>query len=315
MRLRPQNSLSWNYAHAYHRLETEFGERKPGTALPAGPGRGAARTRPAGGLAALYRRVVTGLGYRGQSVPNTGLAPSPTPGDALGLGPRMEEGFEATAEALRFLAARVEALESSAARRARPVEGPAWLIDPPHVGIWVEAVTRWLVDVAPVGEVVHGECGDGILLAALAAAGVPAYGVEPRGALAMGAARRGVTVHFAEVPDFLAAQAPRSAGGVVLSGVVERLAVEDLVQLLAVALDRIDRGGPVVVVGQGPDAEPSGWSEAAMDLLPGRPLHYETWKLLLERAGFEDVGPLRAQGGADEVWGRLGFAVKGRRPA
>ena len=96
---------------------------------------------------------------------------------------------------------------------------------------------------------VHGECGDGELALALMAAGLPC-GAEPRRAVAWRAAERGVDVHLGPVPRSCWPSVPAGTlGGVVLSGVVDRLTVEDLVALLALATDRLGEGAPLVVVG------------------------------------------------------------------
>jgi hypothetical protein len=211
-------------------------------------------------------------------------------------------------EALRFLGARVEWLEDAVARRSTPVDAVGALAPTPPVS-WVRPVTDWLVALGPDSPVLHGECGDGELVVALAAAGIDASGVEPRGDTAWQAADQGAPVVVGELPDLLGAQPPGSLGGLVLSGVVDRLAIDELVALVEVSATRLADGAPVVVVGTSPEVV-SGWDAVARDLLPGRPLHPETWGLLLARAGFVDVG--RLEGGSD---GGPVYVVTARRPS
>ncbi|HUA96065.1 MAG TPA: hypothetical protein VMB82_11135, partial [Acidimicrobiales bacterium] len=206
------------------------------------------------------------------------------------------------------LGARVEQLEDAVARRSTPVDAVGALAPTP-TGSWVHPVADWLVDLGPDGPVLHGECGGGELVVALAAAGIDARGVEPRGDTAWQAADQGVPVVVGELPDLLAVQAPGSLGGLVLSGVVDRVPIEELVALVEVSAARLAEGAPVVVVGTSPEAA-AGWDPAARDLLPGRPLHPETWELLLARAGFVDVGRLGAGFEPGPV-----YVVTARRPS
>jgi len=212
------------------------------------------------------------------------------------LADRVDAGFEASVEAFRFLAARVDALEESAARRRAPVDGPAWLLEPTDLDPWIVPVADWLADRAGRGPVVHAECGTGGLLSALTGAGATAEGIEPRGPSAWTAAERGQSVELGSVAERLAARASKSLGGLVLSGVVDRLAVEDVVALVVLAADRLAPGAPLVVVSARPEVVASGWPAVARDLLPGRPLHPETWELLLARSGLGPVSRLEPEG-------------------
>jgi hypothetical protein len=98
---------------------------------------------------------------------------------------------------------------------------------------------------------------------------------------------------FGEVAGRLATMPDGSAGGVVLSGCVDRLDLFGKVGLVHQALRVTEAGGAVVLL----VTDQSAWDRSlplpARDLLPGRPLHPETWLLLLRRAG-----------AADPVWHR-----------
>jgi hypothetical protein len=206
-------------------------------------------------------------------------------------------------EAFRFLSARVRTLEERLARQDQPVDGAAWLAPAQELGPWVEPVAAHLAGVRASGEVVHGDCGEGQLLEALAAAGLTARGVEPRGAVALGALERGCSVALVEVAEDLAARPAASLGGLVLSGVVDRLPLHALVALLDQARRVLSLGAPLVVVASDPERAKTRWDTVARDILQPRPLHAETWELLLHRAGFVAVGPLDGSDGADIRFG------------
>jgi hypothetical protein len=164
-------------------------------------------------------------------------------------------------------------------------------------------LTRWhdivVKALAPVtGRVAQLECGDGALLAAVVDAGIDAYGVDPRpDAAALADARRiearttGALAHLRALP-------PGALGGVVLSGCVERFSVGDLVELVERVTVALAPGTPLVVVSR----DPSGpFDPIAADLAPGRPLHAETWRFLLERQGFDAIDVHRPPHGDDAV--------------
>lgn len=195
----------------------------------------------------------------------------------------VQAALEAAAGALQFLSARVDALEAAAARRREPIDGTAWLLAPPDLSGWTERVVGWMATAA--GEVVVGECGDGGLPRALAAAGLRVRAAEPRGAAAWSAAVGEVDVHLGPVAELVAARPSGGISGLVLAGVVDRSPIEDLVDLVATVADRLAAGAPLVVIGSAPPA----WGPVALDLLPGRPLHPATWSVLLHRCGFRDV--------------------------
>jgi hypothetical protein len=120
---------------------------------------------------------------------------------------------------------------------------------------------------------------------------VPAHGVEPRGAVALRALEGGRSVTICEASEYFAARAAGSLGGIVLSGVVDRIPLHALLPLLAQCRRALAHGAPFVVVSEVPGA--SGTREPpAADLIEGRPLHAATWEVLLERSGFVEAAPL-----------------------
>jgi hypothetical protein len=137
---------------------------------------------------------------------------------------------------------------------------------------------------------------------------VAARGVEPRGGVALRALESGCDVTISEADEFMSQAATASLGGVVLSGVVDRLPLHALLPLLVRCRESLDGGAPLVVLAERGGA--GGAPEAVTsDLFAGAPLHLGTWELLLTRVGFGEVAPLPA--GTDD--GR--FAVTAATPS
>jgi hypothetical protein len=298
---RPQGSAAWNFGAAFRRLEEAWGRtfaadraRALGEDVDGGAAAGDAGTR------SLSRRLAGRLTRERDE-------PSERPAEP----DRTEEGFDAALEALRFLAARVDRLEREAAARARPLDGMAWFEPDDASGLLSGPIVEELAATALAGPVLHAECGVGELLVRLRAAGIAARGVDPRGGIALSAtAGPSLDVEIGEALDALSGQRRGSLGAVVLAGVVDRQEVPQLLTLLDTALAAVAPGGPLVVVSRGPSSV-AGWAAVAQDLLPGRPLHAETWELLLRRAGCTGVRRLEAPPG--DAPGA--YAVVGRSPA
>jgi hypothetical protein len=181
-------------------------------------------------------------------------------------------------------------LEEQAEQRERPIDGAAWLAPASDLGGWTALVCEHIAAATPAGTVLHADCGDGSLLTALRNSGLEAIGIEPRGMVALHPLEQGHQVTIAEVTDVLPSCPTRSLGGLVLSGVVDRVPVHVLVLLLAHAERALMAGAPVVVIATDPDAARSTWSDTTSDLVDARPLHASTWESLLRQAGFVSVG-------------------------
>jgi hypothetical protein len=202
----------------------------------------------------------------------------------------------ATWDALRYLAARVEALE--AARDPVGLEAAELPLDPPDIRGWARMIASLLGTTDPNAAVIVGECGDGALPGALHDAGRRVAGVEPRAARAWRglssdgdgpAPASGTAIVLAEVLDHLRTVPDRAAAGVVLAGCVDRLGLAGQIELLHHAVRATGRGGPVVVLATDQAAWDAALAPPARDLAPGRPLHPETWSLLFRRSGLVEV--------------------------
>jgi hypothetical protein len=304
----PQGSLTWNFDVAFAMLDEEFGAGEPERLWDPSAG-GAGVPPPSSGFRGVLERLVLHR-LRRWVDDRAALVASETTSQAIreGLG---RTGVAQSVEALRFLARRVELLEGAAANRRSPVRATEFLLPPSSMDPWVAPLVELARNASWQGDVLLGECGGGTLVEALRSSGIDARGVEPRGPLAWEAAQRGLPVRLGDIGHELAARGCADLGAVVLSGVVDRLEVAELVGLLSVAVKRLAAGGTLVVISTDPDQPAAGWSAVASDLLPGRPLHLETWRLLLHRWGFGVVDELapdpshEGRGGQYALWGRL----------
>ncbi|GIU88842.1 MAG: hypothetical protein KatS3mg009_3357 [Acidimicrobiia bacterium] len=185
---------------------------------------------------------------------------------------------------LRRLVDKVTRLERATGDAARARESLARVVPTRDDASWEDAVTAALRGVT--GRVLVGECGDGRLLAALSAAGLDAYGVEPRPELAETALAQGLEVRLDDVPGHLGTVAPGDLAGIVLRGCVERMPAGELVALADLAAAALAPGGRVVVASTAPPAWGRERTEVEADLAAGRPLHAATWQHLLAERGF-----------------------------
>ncbi len=286
-RLEPAGSLQWGFDNAMRRI----------TAPPAVPTPGAA---PWKGLPEdLWNRGRSArIGQRFVGDVARVLADT-LASDARAATSEVVGGLNvATWDALRYLAARVELLE--ARHNPARLEAAELATVLPDLGEWTEPVDTWLGTPDPSLAVIVGESGDGTLLRALRGTGRWVRGVEPRGGLVWSALAEPGSgtdgdptsppdIVLGEMSDHLAELPAGSAGGVVLAGCVDRLDLAGKVEVVARAVRAVRSGGRVVVFA----TDQRAWDEAlpvtARDLLPGRPLHPETWLLLLGRLGVVDL--------------------------
>lgn len=279
-RLAPAGSLQWGFDDALRRLSPS-GDRgtwvEPWGGLPADlwdRGRGAkAGERMLGDVITTLAQELTEYAQRiVDDVRRT--VPTDT----------------AVFDALRYLAARVDRLETA----ADPLGiRPADLALPvPDATVWSAELPDW---VGAVGHpVVVGELEAEGVVAAVAGAGVDVDGVDPRGPVVWGvrgggAGRPGqVRTTLGDVQEHLDRLSPASRGAVVLSGCVDRCSVAAKVQLVTAAARCLTPGGALVLL----VADQSWWDEhlapPLRDLLPGRPLHPDTWTLVLGHLGLAD---------------------------
>ncbi len=298
-RLRPQGTLRWNFDDAVRRLTEApeaHGRLSPWGGLPADlweRGRSARASERV--LGDVVKQVAQELSeYTDQAVHESARLDD----EALA------ELRTATLDAVRFLSARVERLEAA----VDPLGIPVGELDlpAPDTSAWVGAATGWATADAGL-PVVVGELGDRRLAAAVAGTGVAVDAVDPRGGVVWGAEAdlvvpgHRVTVTLAEVVDHLRRLAPASRGGMVLSGCVDRAPLAVKLELVEHAVRVLAPGGTLALLVTDQAAWGAGLDPVAADLLPGHPLHPETWRVVLADRGLPgavvrsaDRGPVHA---------------------
>ncbi len=136
-------------------------------------------------------------------------------------------------------------------------------------------------------------CGSGDLLALLAERGVAARGVDTDAQAAGRALARGLAAATGDALEALAAADDRSLGAVVMAGVAERLAPDQLADVVASAADKLSAGGVLVVDSLEPDAFVAALARDPRVRRPVDPAYLE-W--LCRQAGFEGVSVERGAG-------------------
>ncbi len=192
----------------------------------------------------------------------------------------------ATSRALRVLDDRVRALraELDAQRvQAAPVIETPWAHGP---GAWW--VDRALESLAGQrGRVLHAAAGDGWLVQRLRAAGLDAYGVEPRADRVDRAELEGLDLREEPVLGHLRAIAPRGLGGVVLSGVVDAMTAAERDVVVDLTAHKVASFGHLIIHSLSPKAWVSDEAPVEADLASGKPLRPRTWAVVLGRLGFD----------------------------
>jgi len=144
---------------------------------------------------------------------------------------------------------------------------------------WDEHLVRFLKG-AP-GRVLVADAGRGGAVAALRAGGIDAYGVEPQRALADEANVAGLEVRSDSVFTHLLAVPAGTLGGVLLTGVVDRLAIGEALALADAVSTALAPDGRLAILTTAPGQWARTRPPVEVDLAPGRPLHPETWEHIL----------------------------------
>jgi hypothetical protein len=195
----------------------------------------------------------------------------------------------AVSRMFHVVVAHVEDLEAEVTAQRTP-ELPPSAIPPvdPGAAWWSPAAVSALSGVK--GRVLHADCGNGSLVAALIAAGVDAYGVDPADSVIEPAVEQGLDVRAESALAHLDVVAPEALSGLVLSGSVQWLHPNQRARLLELAASRLAIEGVLVLHSATPESWMAAGSHLLSDLAPGRPLHPDTWSHLLARSGFRQVG-------------------------
>ncbi len=148
---------------------------------------------------------------------------------------------------------------------------------------WVRTVTAELDGCRR--RVLHAACGDGWLVAVLAARGVDGYGVDPRPGRVADQELGDLDLREEPVLGHLEGVEAGALGGVVMSGLMEGSGHNERRQLLESAVHALAPGGVIIVH----SLAPSGWEAAdapvEADLVQTRPYRPATWGHLLDDLG------------------------------
>ena len=165
--------------------------------------------------------------------------------------------------------------------------------DTPAV-IEVAGATTWWHEQARMslgerrGRVLVAACGDGALVAELNAAGLDAYGTDPRSSLVSGEAK-GLDLRREGLIEHLEAVADAMLAGVVLTGVTEAMLPAQRTWLLR-ALDRVlIAQGLVVLHVLKPESLRGDARPIALELAGVEPLRPSTWVAVLAERGLTSV--------------------------
>lgn len=275
-------------------LADELARREAAAAGSPANGPGSMRRRAVRTGASFARRVAGGgrrrLGPRLRAVQRKGLE---TAGRVV---ERAALEIEVVSDTTRRLSAGT--IAERGLQRARPLAGmPAASSGAPralHLDASGELADSELDSflggrmAATRGPVLHAESGDGSLVTRLRKMGLDAVGVDP--GYGEGESRRGAL-------EALARRRPRSLGGLVLSGVTDRMTPLRAQAMCRLAASRLEEGGVVVLLGTNP-VPTSASDPIAADLSPGRPLHPVTWCHLLARLGLEEISVRESRDGS-----------------
>jgi hypothetical protein len=161
-----------------------------------------------------------------------------------------------------------------------PPASPTWVLDSATSDAWWAARAADAL-VGARGRVLHTACADGWLVSRLSAAGVDAYGVDPRPSMVDAAELDGADLRKEEPLEHLRAVGRGSLGGVVVSGIVEAMEPARRDELVRTVVDRLGAHGVMVVHSLSPAAWSGDDAPVEADLAPGRPLRPRTWVHLL----------------------------------
>jgi SAM-dependent methyltransferase len=203
-----------------------------------------------------------------------------------------ERGPVGSAAAVADLRRRVEELEAAErVRRFRPTYSRARLADESlgdreDVKQERMATAELLRGAEPVLDL---GCGRGELVEALTELGVGATGVEPDAELAAVAEAHGVSVLVEDPLAVLAAADDASLGAVAALGLVERLTAQELVELVALAAEKVRAGGRVVVEAGNPESLLTLTRRLPLAPPGAHAVHPAYLTFLFREAGFGDV--------------------------
>lgn len=155
--------------------------------------------------------------------------------------------------------------------------------------ILAELKARYFDLLRPHPPVLDVGCGRGELLAALAAEGIEATGVDSDPEMVTEALERGVTVQRGDALAYLRSVPEASLGSVVAIQVLEHLPFDAVLELIELVRTRLRPGGLFVAETPNPASLVVLGNSYILDPTHVRPLHPSLLAFLCETAGFRDV--------------------------
>ena len=143
-----------------------------------------------------------------------------------------------------------------------------------------------LIDHQPVVDV---GCGRGELLGRLAERDAHVIGIEPDPGMASEARARGIEVHEELAGPWLRSVPDHSLGSIITTHVLEHLELDDLIELLELAVTKLKPGGVFISETPNPASLIVLGNSYLLDPTHVRPLHPSLLSFLCENAGFRDV--------------------------
>jgi SAM-dependent methyltransferase len=143
-----------------------------------------------------------------------------------------------------------------------------------------------MVGCSPVFEL---GCGRGVFLELLAGLGVESFGIDLDSELVKAAADRGLSVEQGDGLRWLERQDEGSFGGLVCIQVVEHLVPQDVIDLVALAADKIRPGGRVFIESVNPQSLYTFAHALYLDPTHLQPVHPAYLAFLFREAGFSAV--------------------------
>ncbi len=132
-------------------------------------------------------------------------------------------------------------------------------------------------------------CGRGEFLSLLREAGLDGYGVDQSADMIDECQKRGLRAVQADAIEHLESLEAESLGGIFSAQMVEHLDPADLVRLLQLAAQKLERGGVLAIETLNPQSLSTFTNALYIDLGHLRPLHPHTLLFLAGRAGFRDA--------------------------
>jgi SAM-dependent methyltransferase len=151
------------------------------------------------------------------------------------------------------------------------------------IGARLESYLPFFVGASDVLDV---GCGRGEFLERLAAAGVPARGIDLNHEMAELCRARGLEVAEADAVSYLSSLPDGSLGGLFAAQVVEHLQPSYLLQLLELAFHKVRPGGRIVLETLNPACWVAFFDSFIRDITHVWPLHPDTLKYLVLASGF-----------------------------